>query len=252
MENLPERIQGPYQGGFLWQDELVFGQCDLALNVRISTLIEHLVTASSQHCRSFGMTYASFLANDVAFVLTRCTLNIHKLPVCFQHITLHTWIDGLKGPYYQRVTQWRDENDELLVSGRSDWVLIQPSTRNLCKPDKNDQRFTVKSPVILPPCQRVKLGDTALENLGSHKVSWSDIDGNGHLHCANYGDIIWNALPSSLQQKKPQRFSMEFQKEGCLNDHLEIFGGENGSAYFVTGNCEGNASFKSCIEFCDD
>ncbi len=252
MENLPERKQGPHQGGFLWQDELVFGQCDLALNVRISTLIEHLVTASSQHCRSVGMTYESFLANDIAFVLTRCTLEIHKLPVCFQHITLQTWIDGLKGPYYQRVTQWRDENDELLVSGRSDWVLIQPSSRNLCKPDKSDPRFSVKSPVSLPPCQRIKPGDTPLEKLRTHQVSWSDIDGNGHLHSANYGDIIWNALPDQLQLKKPKRFSVEFQKEGCLNDQLEIFGGQNDNAYLVTGDCEGKPSFKSSIEFFDD
>ncbi|MFI3250727.1 MAG: acyl-CoA thioesterase, partial [Eubacteriales bacterium] len=178
MQKLPDRTQSQIDGGYLWQDELVFGQCDSALNVRISTLLEQLVNAASQHCRTFGLSYDTFLESDTAFVLTRTTLTIHKLPHCFQLLTLKTWIDGIKGPYYQRVTEWYDENDTVMVSCRSDWVIIRPSTRTLTKPDKSDTRFTTKSPVSLPPCSRVKLGDIPLEPLGSHHVVWSEIDGN--------------------------------------------------------------------------
>lgn len=252
MDKLPHRIQGMMEEGYLWQDELVFGQCDFALNIRISSLLEHLVTVSSQHIRTFGMTYQAFLASDTAFVLTRTTLTIHQMPQCFQLLNLKTWIDGIKGPYYQRVTQWCDENDNVMVSGRSDWVIIQPSTRSLLKPDKTDQRFTIKSPVELPPCQRVKWGDLALTPLGEHPVVWSEIDGNGHLHSSHYGDIIWDFLPSKFQKSIPTSFTMEYQKEGFLGDVISVSGGEASPFhYYVMGESQGAPCFKASIQFAE-
>lgn len=250
MMKLPDRKQGDFEDGYVWQDELIFSQCDAYLNVKISTLLGHLVTISSQHCRSFGMTYESFLASDTAFVLTRTTLTIHKLPRCFSLLTLQSWVDGIKGPYYQRIVQWLDEENNLMISSRSDWVIIQPSTRTLCKPDKNNPRFTKKSPIIVPPCKRVKFGDLPFTPLGTHQVKWSDLDGNGHLHSAHYGDIIWNFLPESLQKEIPTSFSMEFQKEGCLDDVIEILGtAVDASNYIILGESKGNTYFKTHITF---
>lgn len=250
MNKLPDRAQGDFQGGYFWQEELFFGQCDLNLNVRLSTLVEHLVIAASQHSRSFGMTYPALLERDRAFVLTRATFTIHTLPRCFQLLTLNTWVDGMKGPYYQRVTEWRDEENRLMVSARSDWVLIQVSTRTLCKPDMNDSNFTTKSPVELPPCDRIKLGDIHLDQISAHRVVWSEIDGNGHLHCSHYPDIVSNSLPSHLQSRPLSSFSIEFQKEGCLGDIISIAGGEVGpTQYIMTGECDGASSFKASLVF---
>ncbi len=247
---LPTRNQGPEEGGFLWQDELLFGQCDAKLNVRMSTLVEHLVTSASQHCRSFGMTYHKFLESDRAFVLIRCNITVHKLPACFQLLTLVTWIDGLKGPYYQRITQWRDTQGNVVVSSRSDWVLIQPSNREFCKPDKDDARFTVKSPVNLPQCRRIKFGDLSLASLGQHKITWSQIDGNGHLHCANFVDIAWDFLPPHLQTQSPSQFEIEFQKEACLGDLMDISGIEDReNHYYMEGTSQDNSSFKASFYF---
>lgn len=250
MKKMPNREQGEFQGGYLWQDELIFSQCDALLNVKMSTLLGHLVTISSQHCRSFGMSYQSFLESDIAFVLTRTTLTIHKIPQCFSLVTLNSWVDGIKGPYYQRIVQWVDDENNVMISSRSDWVLIQPSTRTLCKPDKNDPHFTPKSPVLVPPCQRVKLENIPLTPLGAHKVVWSDLDGNGHLHSAHYGDIIWDNLPEEFQKQIPASFSMEFQKEGNLGDMLELSGAEvEPSNYVVLGEINGIPCFKARIHF---
>lgn len=250
MEKLPDRKQGEFNSGYLWQDELVFGQCDVNLNLRISALLEHLVTISSQHIRSFGMTYQAFLASDTAFVLTRTTLTIHHLPQCFQLLTLKTWIDGIKGPYYQRVTQWFDENEQLMVSGRSDWVIMQTSTRSLVKPDKSDTRFTTISPVNLPPCERIKFGDLSLNKVGEHQVVASEIDGNNHLHSSRYGDIFWDFIPPHLNTKKPSTFSMEYQKECRLGEILSIFALElDNSQYIIMGECDGSPCFKASIQF---
>lgn len=248
MSTLPNRNQGPIEDGFFWQDELIFGQCDRNLNVKISTLLEQLVTIASQHCRSFGMNYESFLESDTAFVLTRTTLTVHELPKCFQLITLKTWIDGIKGPYYQRVTQWFDEENKLMVSGRADWVLIAPSSRQFLKPDKSDSRFITKSPVEILPCERIKFQDVSFEKIGEHQVVWTEIDGNGHLHSAFYSDIVYNHLPEGLRKASAKSFSIEFQKESYLDDVITLSLGEvGGNHYIITGESKGVPNFKCSI-----
>lgn len=137
-----------------------------------------------------------------------------------------------------------------MVSGRSDWVTIQPSTRSLVKPDKEDLRFQHASPVSLPPCQRVKWNKEKLEFLGEYQIKWSEIDGNGHLHSSNYGDIIWNFLPPSLQDVRTEAFHMEFQKECCLGDILHISGATlSDGSFAMEGVCQEQISFKAKIIF---
>lgn len=250
---LPNRKQEKIPDGYLWQDELMFGQCDAALNIKISTLLEHLVTVSSQHIRTFGMTYEAFLESGTAFVLVRSTLTIHHLPRCFELLDLYTWIDGTKGPYYQRIVEWRDSKGDTIVSSNSDWVVIETTNRTLCKPDKNDQRFQTKSPVTVPSCQKVKLSTAnkeSLVTLGEHKVTRTEIDGNGHLHSSHYANIIWDFLPTHLLEKKLHSFSMEFQKEVTEGDRIIIAGTEGDAmSYLMIGTCGENETFKAKLEF---
>lgn len=250
---LPNREQYSISKGYVWQDELMFGQCDALLNIKITTLLEHLVTVSSQHIRTFGMTYESFLESGTAFVLVRSTLTITRLPRCFELLSLYTWIDGTKGPYYQRVVEWRDHDGHTIVSSNSDWVVIETTSRQLCKPDKNDLRFQTKSPITVPPCQKVKLSSAERESLtvlGSHTVTRSEIDGNGHLHSSQYANIIWDVLPSHLLTKNLQQFSIEFQKELTESDSMTIFGTELDSlTYVIEGMFGDQQTFKAKLQF---
>lgn len=246
--DLPNRLQGLYQGGYQWQSELMFGDCDGNQNIRMYTLLEHMVTIASQHCRSYGMTYQEFQAQNTAFVLVRCSYQIHKMPKCFQFLTVQTWVDGIKGPYYQRVVQWVDETGAVVVTCRSDWVIIELDSRNLCKPQHDEALFTTKAPIDLPSCQKVKFVGLTLEPLSTHTVTWSQIDGNGHLHSADYGDILWNALPPRLQGIVPKEIHIEFQKELMLGDTLELSYVEpSPSQCIVVGDYQGACSFKAKI-----
>lgn len=254
----PQRNQGEYLGGYQWQEEILFHQGDSTLHARMSTLISHLVSVAGQHYRHYGKSYQRFLDEDTAYVLTRATFHIHKLPPCFQLLNINTWIDGTKGPFYQRVVQWQEAEaginqleGEVLVECRSDWVIMAPSTRSLVKPDKNDPLIQFESPLTLPPHQRIKISDgTLLEKRGDHTVVWSEIDANGHLYSGHYGDIIWNILPEHLRLLTPTIFRIEYIKECSQGDVISLSGMEiTPLEYTVLGNCNDNLSFKAVITF---
>ena len=74
----------------------------------------------------------------------------------------------------------------------------------------------------------------AYTELGQRTVRWSDLDGNGHLYSANYGDIIWDYLPPALQERVPREFYINYSHEALLGEELRLMGYQNpDSSYLV-------------------
>ena len=55
-------------------------------------------------------------------------------------------------------------------------------------------------------------------------MSWSDLDGNGHLFSGNYGDIVWDYLPPDLREREVSVFQINYQKEAGLGEELALSG----------------------------
>ena len=53
---------------------------------------------------------------------------------------------------------------------------------------------------------------------------WSDLDGNGILYSAIYGDIIWDYLPADLQEQVPTEFYINYSHEATLGEELRLMG----------------------------
>ena len=62
----------------------------------------------------------------------------------------------------------------------------------------------------------------AYTELGQRTVRWSDLDGNGHLYSANYGDIIWDYLPCDLQERTPREFYINYNHEATFGETLRL------------------------------
>ena len=55
-------------------------------------------------------------------------------------------------------------------------------------------------------------------------MRWSDLDGNGHVYSANYGDIVWDYLPGDLQSRIPREFYINYSREATLGEELRLLG----------------------------
>jgi len=73
----------------------------------------------------------------------------------------------------------------------------------------------------------------AYTELGQRTVRWSDLDGNGHLYSANYGDIIWDYLPRDLQERTPREFYINYNHEATLGETLRLVGFRNGDGSYL-------------------
>ena len=204
MSDLKEILQ---ENSYMRQQQLIFADCDRYQRARVSTLLSIAAAVAGADYDARGLTYEKLYAMREVFLLSRIALRIHRDPKALQTVDVTTWEDGVKAAHMQRVYEIADR-EGVLVSIRSDWILVDPVTRHIMRPGTFTARklSTCPKAVDAPQTQKILLPREGLEELGARKVVWSDLDGNGHVYSGNYGDFVWDYLPADLQEKLPREF----------------------------------------------
>ena len=225
MSDLREVLQ---ENSYLRQKQLIFADCDRYQRARVSTLLSIAAAVA-------GADYDA--------------LRIHRCPRALQVVDVTTWEDGVKAAHMQRVYEITDR-EGLLVSIRSDWILVDPQTRRIMRPGT----FTAKKlgtcpkAIDAPEPRKILLPREGVEDLGARKVVWSDLDGNGHVYSGNYGDFVWDYLPADLQEKVPREFFINYSKEATLGQELRMVGCRKGGEYLMEGlGPEGVCFSAQCV-----
>lgn len=234
------------------QEEMNFACCDRFQRVRISTLLSLAAAMAGYDYDARGLTHDKLWAMREVFLLSRIALKIQNCPRVRDVLEVTTWEDGTKGAHMQRVYELRDRSGALRCAIRSDWVLVDPETRRILRPDSFTAKpiTTCPTTVDCPPTRKVALPREGLEELGLRRICWSDLDGNGHLYSGNYGDIVWDFLPADLRERTPSAFYINYSREATLDQELRLLGCRQGEdAYLMEGVGPGGTCFTCRCEF---
>lgn len=232
------RKQWLTEDSFSRQEELLFANCDQNQQVRLSTLLSLCASVAGNDYDARNLPYELLRTEyHQVILLSRIALKLHHRPGVRDMLTVTTWEDGCRGAQLQRAYEMTDQAGRLCVSGRSDWILVDPDSRRILRPSA----FTAKplavcpKPIDCPPCKKVTLPGEGAEELGTRSVVWSDLDGNGHVYSGNYGDILWDYLPPELQSAELREFSLNYCKEATLGQTLRLLGVREGNVYRMEG-----------------
>lgn len=249
MSDLKEILQ---ENSYMRQHQLIFADCDRYQRARVSTLLSMAAAVAGADYDARGLTYEKLYERREVFLLSRIALRIHRDPKALQVVDVSTWEDGVKGAHMQRVYELRDQAGALRCAIRSDWVLVDPRTRRILRPESFTAKAITTCPVDIdcPPTRKVLLPRTGLEELGTRPVYWSDLDGNGHLYSGNYGDIVWDFLPADLRERTPSAFYINYSREATLDQELRLLGIRDGEdACLMEGVGPGGTCFTCRCEF---
>ena len=232
MSDLREVLQ---ENSYLRQKQLIFADCDRYQRARVSTLLSIAAAVAGADYDARGLTYEKLYEMREVFLLSRLAMRIHQIPMAGEVLDIATYENGIKGAHMQRVYEMRDQTGEARVSVKSDWILVNPATRKIMRPSA----FTAKPiqtcgrVIDCPDPKKLLLPHEGVEELGTRQVVWSDLDGNGHLYSANYGDIIWDYLPCDLQERTPREFYINYNHEATLGETLRLVGFRNGDGSYL-------------------
>lgn len=239
------------EGDYSRQEEVIFGECDKNGNMRMAALLGKIATFGGYDYDARGITRDVLLEMGYAFLLSRVAVRLHRCPVYGDVLTVRTWENGIRGAHMQRVFRMYDQEGRLCVSARSDWILVDPVSHKILRPRGFTGRELAggSEEVDCPQPGKIVLPKEGLEELGSRKVVWSDLDGNGHLYSGKYGDIVWDHLPADLREKVPVEFCINYSKEAKLDETVELLGAAEEGSYRVEGLGTSGVCFTACIVY---
>lgn len=234
MQDLKETLEGEM---YSRQEQLTFWDCDPVMRVRPAAILSKIATFGGYHYDALGFSRERLIDAGFVFLLSRITVKFHRLPLSGEVLTVNTWENGAKGAQVQRVFEMLDESGALCISAKSDWVLADPHTHKMLRPSAFTIRELGSCPkeIDCPEPKKIVLPKEGLTDLGTRKVVWSDLDGNGHLFSGNYGDIVWDYLPAELQSLPCGEFSINYSREAMLGDTISIRGCAVDGGYLMEG-----------------
>ncbi|WP_288605644.1 acyl-ACP thioesterase domain-containing protein [uncultured Treponema sp.] len=232
------------------QSNIYFSQCNANKDLSLHELLKITSDIAVEDYRQRGMSRKILKDNGFGILVSRCSYRIHKWPKENQFIEVETWEEKPQTLQFMRGYKILDENKNILVSGKSSWLLVDINERRILPLKK----FTLRTPSefcidldcdkpdkILQP-EKSELWDTRI-------IKFSDLDANGHTNNARYAAFIEDAIPEEFRGRKPKDFKINFAKEAMLNDKVEIFGFKEENKITFLGKTPESVSFEAVISY---
>jgi len=238
-----------FQESFL----LTAAETDLHWRMKVSSILRRMQDIAGHHIDSLGMTRDVLEDRGQVFLLSKVELTVHRSPRLNETVTVRTRPHPAKGVSFIRETVFCGEQGEELISAASAWILADPRNHSVLRPnvfDWGSYRFDGADFDPSVARRRIK-APGQMQKLGQRPIRFTDLDGNGHVNNAVYGDILCDFLPAEKMLSQPvRRVIIHYEHEAKLGETLSLSGGEGeDGSYVVLGEKEENRSFSAQVWF---
>lgn len=233
------------QGYFTKEIEIAFCDCDNQKRAKMATIMKHMADVAGLAYGDKGYTHTWLWERNFVFLLSRVSIHMDSMPMADEKLTIHTWEHTIKGALFYRNFAFYDANNTKIIEAASAWVLVNPTTRQIIKPSAftgTANLFPEKAVETLP-LGKLKIEDD-LEEQGTRKIVYSDIDANNHVYNAVYAAIACDFLPEEVLEKQVTDFRINFKQEAILGESLLIKRNTSNEKAVVLGSLNDVTSFE--------
>jgi len=167
--------------------------------LKLSTLLYYAQESAGQHCLQLGADYDTLMKQRLFWAVTRHRVQITRLPVRGETITVETWPMPTTRVAYPRSMAAYDSEGRELFRIISLWILMDIDSRTMVLPGKSG--VTVEG--ALRGCELASptsLLPKTLAHCSQRTVTFSCLDRNGHMNNTRYLDWVNDLLPSSFHR----------------------------------------------------
>ena len=159
---------------------------------------------AGHHSDRLCLTYDQLASQGLFWAVIRNRVQITRLPVLNETITLETWPMPTTRTAYPRSTVAYDAAGNELFRSVSLWILMDLNTRAMVLPGNSGVTVngTLLGTELAPPRS---LPPKPMTHSRSRQVCFSDLDRNVHMNNARYLDWICDLLPASFHRDHPMR-----------------------------------------------
>ena len=172
--------------------------------LKLSALLYFAQEVAGKHCIQLGADYETLQQKNLFWAVTRHRVQITRLPVRGETITVETWpMPTTRVAYPRSMVAYDAEGNELFRS-ISLWVLINGESRAMVLPGKSgvDVTGTLKGTELASPRS---LAPAAAGHTERRTVTYSCLDRNGHMNNTRSLDWVDDLLPSQFHRSHSAR-----------------------------------------------
>lgn len=236
----------------IFEQELTFGfnQCDAHKNASFSQLLSVTSEAAGDDFTVQGFSWDYLQTIHICMLVSRLSFKLYKIPRENQKVKIKTWEEKARALQCMRRYDLYDaQTDELLLTGLSSWLIVDPETRRIQKPSVFTARPLPEKETPFDGIDCGKIHHSENEKvLDERLIRFSDIDANGHVNNSRYGDFFADALPKEFHEKTVTDFRLNYAKECREGDVLKIFGEVSEDNTKITMTAKIEASDEICFE----
>lgn len=192
--------------------------------IRPTALLDMFQDLAGIHAEDLGVGYQALKENNYAWVVLYQRYEIKKIPPYLKTVRLFTWPKPKNRLEFEREYLLKNQEEEILVQGISNWVIIDLKTRGLVRSDKINFNGEYETFTNYPEkCKRkLSLDPTKIINTFTYCVTLEDIDHNGHMNNARYLNIIQNHFFEYGCKEYIRDVEIAYVKEVKYKDEIHI------------------------------
>lgn len=172
--------------------------------LRLSTLLYLAQEVAGHHSELLGAGYDTLAQKGIFWAVTRHRVQITRLPVRGETVTVETWPMPTTRVAYPRSVVAFDAQGRELFRSVSLWVLMDAGSRAMVLPGKSGvtvEGMLTGTELDAPRSLAPKgMTDTVLRT-----VTYSCLDRNGHMNNTRYLDWVDDLLPARFHRDRTAR-----------------------------------------------
>ncbi len=171
---------------------------------KTSALLYFAQETAGAHCARLALDYNTLAKQNLFWAVIRNRVQITRLPVLGETITVKTWPMPTTRSSFPRSTVACDEKGNELFRCISLWVLMDKESRAMVLPGKSNIALTgtLRGGELTAPGS---IAPKPLENATVRRVGYTELDRNGHMNNTRYLDWIADLFPSRFHKAHPVR-----------------------------------------------
>ena len=208
----------PYRYSYTVEDNEV----DCFGCLKPSMILFYAQDMAGRHCVDLAVDYDTMAAKRLFWAVIRHRVQITRMPVRGETLTLETWPMPTTRVAYPRATVCYDEAGNEVFRVISLWVIMNLDTRAMILPGKSgiDVLGLCKGTELAPPAS---LAPMVLENRKLRTVRYSDLDRNGHMNNCRYLEWAMDLLPSAFHHgHQMKEFVICYLSEAREGEQLQL------------------------------
>ena len=172
--------------------------------VKPSVLLYFAQEVAGAHAAALGTDWETLQEKNLFWAIIRQHIQVTRLPVSGETVTLETWPMPTTRVAYPRATVGYDADGNVLFRTVAVWVLMNTQTRNMVLPGKSG--VTVEgilrgNELALPG----SLSPAKAEKTQRRTVGYAELDRNLHMNNTRYLDWTDSLLSSRFHKEHPVR-----------------------------------------------